>query len=52
MFRKIFNGTHAIVANKLQTRVFDFCLETSASIDKIIANFKHFNIPINQGPII
>lgn len=50
--RKISNDAHAIVANKLQAGVFDFCLETSASIDEIIANFKHFNIPIDQGPII
>ena len=49
--RKLSNDANAIVANKLQTGVFDFCLETSASIDEVIANFKHFDVTIAQGPI-
>lgn len=50
--RKLSNDANAIVADKLQTGVFDFCLETSASIDEVIANFKHFGVIIAQGPII
>lgn len=50
--RKLSNDANAIVADKLQTGVFDFCLETSASVDEVIANFKHFGVTIAQGPII
>ena len=49
--RKLSNDANAIVANKLQTGVFDFCLETSASINEVIDNFEHFGVTIAQGPI-
>lgn len=49
--RKLSNDANAIVANELQTGVFDFCLETSASVNEILNNFRNFDIQIAQGPI-
>ncbi|MBP2057161.1 catechol-2,3-dioxygenase [Lactobacillus colini] len=49
--RQLSNAVGAIVADKLQIGVFDFCLETSASVNEILDNFKRFNISIAQGPV-
>lgn len=50
-FRKLSNDVGAIVANNLSTGNFDFCLETSDSVDEVINNFKQHDIPIELGPV-
>ncbi|TSO26295.1 VOC family protein [Lactobacillus sp. LL6] len=49
--RKVENKVNAIVANKLATGVYDFCLETDSSINEIITNYQNHNIPIELGPV-
>lgn len=50
-FRKLSNDVDAIVATNLSTGNFDFCLESTDSIENIIANFQQHNIPIELGPV-
>ena len=38
--RKKTNGVNAIVAKQLETRVFDFCLQTDQPIKNVIAKYK------------
>lgn len=49
--RKVENNVNAIVASKLAVGVYDFCLETNASVKSIISNYNKHNIPIELGPI-
>lgn len=49
--RKVENDVNAIVASKLVTGVYDFCLETNASVASIVANYNKHNIPIELGPV-
>ena len=49
--RKKTNGVNAIVAKQLETRVFDFCLQTDQPIKDVIAKYKSNNQEIISGPV-
>lgn len=49
MTEKKTNGVNAIVAKQLETRVFDFCLQTDQPIKNVIAKYKSNNQEIISG---
>lgn len=49
--RKLTNAVGAIVASRLSTGGFDFCLETNAPIKQVINHLQAKQVPIELGPV-
>lgn len=49
--RKEENNVNAIVAKNLTAGAYDFCLETTSSVQEIIANYQKHKIAIELGPV-
>lgn len=50
--RQVDNSVKAIVAGNLTPGSFDFCLESSDTIDDVISSLKKKDVKIEQGPVV
>lgn len=50
--RSLTNSSNSIIAKNLVPGAFDFCLQTSTSLEEVCQELKHKHIPLELGPVI